>query len=513
MKIQSKHDGYVKGVRLVYDGYGGSGGLGGGDGSGSAGYGGGGYGGGYGAGTGGGLSAGGYSGDSGGYGLGGGLSGGTGFGQGLSGDASGSTGYGFGGGSYGGTGLSADGFGDSGSFGYGFGDSSNLGPSSASFGLGSPGFSADYGLAGMFGDMSPSSTSPTSQYSLANMTDEASMRMDSISKKERDKSPFGRFMESPIGKISMGLLGMTPLGKVANIGYGLATGNYGQAVAGVAGLGGISGLGQAAIGMGTNAALGNNVAGQFGSTVGGTLGSSFGNAVAGPVGGFVGGQFGANVGNAAATGRSIGTGVGTPGFGGGTSGGGLDLGQLAGGLAGMYMANRGAKSASGASATAAANAAGQSQQLQDMFGPNSASAQQLRQELERRDAASGRRSQYGPREVELQAKLAQMKAQYAPGLINASTSANAQVIAAEQMKQAQRNAQINNILKLGQSTGAFGAIGNGLSGLFNGSGQTFQPDPMNGSYGPQQGGFSDMGFSEYAAPSGNYDFNPNYSLF
>ena len=44
------------------------------------------------------------------------------------------------------------------------------------------------------------------------------------------------------------------------------------------------------------------------------------------------------------------------------------------------------------------------------FGPDSPYAQQLRQQLERRDAQMGRRSQYGPREVELQAKLAEVNA-------------------------------------------------------------------------------------------------------
>jgi hypothetical protein len=43
------------------------------------------------------------------------------------------------------------------------------------------------------------------------------------------------------------------------------------------------------------------------------------------------------------------------------------------------------------------------------FAPGSAYEKTLRQQLERRDAASGRRSQYGPREVELQAQLAKMQ--------------------------------------------------------------------------------------------------------
>ena len=46
--------------------------------------------------------------------------------------------------------------------------------------------------------------------------------------------------------------------------------------------------------------------------------------------------------------------------------------------------------------------------LMSMYGDDSAYARQLRKELQRRDAASGRRSQYGPRSVELQAKLAEL---------------------------------------------------------------------------------------------------------
>lgn len=54
--------------------------------------------------------------------------------------------------------------------------------------------------------------------------------------------------------------------------------------------------------------------------------------------------------------------------------------------------------------------------LQSLYGPNSAYAQQLRQQLTRQDAAAGRRSQYGNREVELQARLADTNARMAPTL-------------------------------------------------------------------------------------------------
>jgi hypothetical protein len=59
---------------------------------------------------------------------------------------------------------------------------------------------------------------------------------------------------------------------------------------------------------------------------------------------------------------------------------------------------------------------GQQASLEGLYGQNSPYAQSMRQQLERRDAASGRRSQYGPREVELQAALAGNAAKLAPTL-------------------------------------------------------------------------------------------------
>lgn len=64
--------------------------------------------------------------------------------------------------------------------------------------------------------------------------------------------------------------------------------------------------------------------------------------------------------------------------------------------------------------------------LAGMFGPNSAAAQQLRQTLERKDAAAGRRSQYGPREVELLANLTRLQAQAEPSYMAQYINADAQ---------------------------------------------------------------------------------------
>lgn len=95
--------------------------------------------------------------------------------------------------------------------------------------------------------------------------------------------------------------------------------------------------------------------------------------------------------------------------------------------------NRGAQLAAGIEGTRNAGqlaaARGQAQQtLDQMFTPGGEYAQELRKQLERRDAAAGRRSQYGTRETELMAKLAQQKAsvltnpQYAAYLTGAQQS-------------------------------------------------------------------------------------------
>lgn len=126
---------------------------------------------------------------------------------------------------------------------------------------------------------------------------------------------------------------------------------------------------------------------------------------------------------------------------------GNSLAQLAGGLAGMYSANRAGNELGGLAGN-----------LKSMYGQNSPYAKQLRQTLERKDAASGRRSQYGPREVELQARLAEMNSRNAPHLANIY-----------QQNSGNRNAMLNNLLKLGQQSGAFNAMGRGLDGMFDAS--------------------------------------------
>lgn len=115
--------------------------------------------------------------------------------------------------------------------------------------------------------------------------------------------------------------------------------------------------------------------------------------------------------------------------------------------------------------------------LQNMYGPNSPYAKQLKQSLERRDAAAGRRSQYGVREVELQAQLARAAAGLAPSVL--------------QGQQNQWNNQMGMLQQLGalQRMGAFNGLTSGLQDLW-GSFTT-----------PQQGAFDFMGPPSWAGGS------------
>lgn len=62
-------------------------------------------------------------------------------------------------------------------------------------------------------------------------------------------------------------------------------------------------------------------------------------------------------------------------------------------------------------------------QIAGLSDPNSAYMQQARQGIERKDAAAGRNSQWGDREVQLAALLAENASKYAPGLQAQYTSA------------------------------------------------------------------------------------------
>jgi hypothetical protein len=175
----------------------------------------------------------------------------------------------------------------------------------------------------------------------------------------------------------------------------------------------------------------------WGSTLGGMLGSMAAGPLGGVVGGFLGGKAGAglgNVGDASASGNSA------QGHG----------GDFLGGIASLYNYNR-----------AQNDLKQQSNSLSGMYGQDSPYAQTMRQQLERRDAAAGRRSQYGPREVELQAQLARL------------ASGNANSIYQINQQRTQNRAQgLAQLLNAGKSSGAFDWAQKGLGGLFNDPGMS-----------------------------------------
>jgi hypothetical protein len=133
----------------------------------------------------------------------------------------------------------------------------------------------------------------------------------------------------------------------------------------------------------------------FGGIAGGALGSLFG-----PIGSMAGGYIGSQVGKGAMGGSPAYSGPGPEGS--KDSG----AGQLLTGLGVLYQHNQNQK-----------DIGGQIKNLSSMYGPNSSYAKVMEQQLARRDAASGRRSQYGPRSVELQAALANANSRNAPTLM------------------------------------------------------------------------------------------------
>lgn len=177
----------------------------------------------------------------------------------------------------------------------------------------------------------------------------------------------------------------------------------------------------------------------FGGKAGAILGGLAGGVPGALAGGWAGGKLGAMSG-------------GLPGYTGpttqpGLAGGGteMDLGGIAGSLGQLYQAGRAGREAGQVAST-----------LGDLYGQNSPYAQALRQQLERKDAAAGRRSQYGPREVELQARLAGLYSQNAP-----------QTMAAQAAARAARNRKFAAGLGLAKETGLLDYGQRALRNLWN----------------------------------------------
>lgn len=427
---------------------------------------GGGFGGGFG-----GLGGGGFGSDTGGI--------GNGFGAGIGSSigSSGSSGVGFGGGGRGG-------FGDTSFGGIDFGD-----PFS-----GDSSFGADLSTATLGNAFDGLGFNYTGNINYSQPSFSTSGGMD-----------FGRspesFWDGNMGKFLKGLgmfaVNTNPTTRALATAYGIgkafANGEYGQAAGGLVGAATGNGLLGTAVGLGTDAAMDKDVSQRAKTALGGNLGAMFGGQVAGPVGGFIGGNLGAMAANNM-TGYN-GTASPVGGASGGGSGPRVGLPELgAATLGSLWLNNQATRDArTAANAMSAQNI---QQQLSDMFGPNSAYAKTLKQELERKDAAAGRRSQYGAREVELQAKLAQLQAQSAPSLINSYTNSAQQQLAAAQAKRTKQAQMLSSLFALGKD-----------SGVFNDLGQFFQSTPqpsydtggLGNAFGTGIG--SSMGYEDSYLPS------------
>lgn len=357
------------------------------------------------------------------YGPGGGYGGG--FGNGVSGannSMGGSPGNRTGGGFGGGGGGYGGGMGSSGSDGLG----NNLGITSDSFGGFDGGFGDSYAGPMYEGDLSSMFSATPEAFSDAFAEMPAMQEMsfvDPMTEEQRMRRMLGQVAAPAVAN----QLGDT-LGPMTGIGMnllGAATGLQSQEQAATGNFNSIATMAGATLG------------GPFGALVGGLLGRSA--SAGGPTG--------------PAPGRSA-----------TQSGAGFSFGDVAGTLGSLYLNNKAARDAKNAQT---GMTQGVQKQLQDMFGPNSAYAQQLRQQLARQDAASGRRSQYGPREVELQARLADMQARTAPSLMNSMVSQQQAALQAANARR-QRQGQFLNVLDRGaQKFGVYDRIGSGLKGLFN----------------------------------------------
>jgi hypothetical protein len=102
------------------------------------------------------------------------------------------------------------------------------------------------------------------------------------------------------------------------------------------------------------------------------------------------------------------------------------------------------------------NLSNQQKTLENLFTPNSPYAQQMRQTLERKDAAAGRRSQYGTREVELMGDLTAKRA----GLAGQFNQIG-------QQQDQNRGRTIGGTLGYGNMSGAIPAAGQRIQDMYN----------------------------------------------
>lgn len=310
---------------------------------------------------------------------------------------------------------------------------------------------------------------------------------------DQKKSWMDRMRESGIGLLSLSP-STAKAGAVLGAGANIADGNIGDAVGGLTGMFTGNGLYGNVAGLATDAAMGKPIGDKAVGAALGWLGGTIGTGLGGPLGGILGSQVGGwlnnsrttnapgqyneqggdsvNVNDYGMSSRDSGNYMGN-----GSSGGGMNMGAVLAGLGGLYsyMDGRGtAKDIQGqqaaqqaalmaelqASQGAMPEAPGMvepdmarvSARLDSMFGAGSESANQLRSQLERKDAAAGRRSQYGPREVQMLTQLAQLRSQVEPSYMNAETAAaNAANQSAYNIYNAQMNSHNSDLTRMIQA--------------------------------------------------------------
>lgn len=116
--------------------------------------------------------------------------------------------------------------------------------------------------------------------------------------------------------------------------------------------------------------------------------------------------------------------------------------------------------------------------LESMYGQNSPYALQLKQTLARRDAKAGRNSQYGPREAQFQAALADKASTYSAQQAQAMQAYNTARTQAQQAQAQVRAQQLASLFNFANKSGITDWATKGLSGLFGNkqAADLFNPD-------------------------------------
>lgn len=322
-----------------------------------------------------------------------------------------------------------------------------------------------------------------------------------------DIGPFGEFFEeNPFGRALKGLgkmaLNATPAGRALNLGLGAM--NFAKSPSVGKGIGlasqAIGGLPGATLNAAYQGSQGN-----WGPAAGTLAANVVGRATGSGELANMAGQFASNATKAGMgdrQGASPNQGFGGP-EGNGMQGDGFDIAPVAQGLMSLYgmsQANRGIKDAG------KMNSAVQDQisQLSSMFSPNSVYANHMREVLARKDAAAGRNSQYGPREAQLMALLAEKQAQAAGTIGSLANQGQANRFAAQDRRNQLLGQGGALLMNLGRQSGLFD--------MFRGNrGSNVGPDlaAQYGSGGPSTGYYSQAPSTLPYIPD-NYDMGGEY---